>query len=103
LHEAFTDEYWYVCLSLIGILLDVINGYYSFGLLVQLAINCLQKLLASCSQNLDRTSVSQWHRLCIPTHYFLMLNIPLYYYTLHLSLSYVFDPLLDIDPSFKEF
>jgi hypothetical protein len=45
-------------LSPIGILLGVINRSYGFGLLVMLAIDCPQKLVARCSQNPEQTSVS---------------------------------------------
>jgi hypothetical protein len=85
------------------ILLGVINGYYNFSLLIWLVTNRPQELVVSCSWNLGQTSVSLWHRLCILTRYFSMPNIPLYHCILHLSLSFVSDPLLDTRASLLEF
>jgi hypothetical protein len=85
------------------ILLGVINGSCSCGLSVWLAMNCHQELVASCSQKSGQTFVSLWHRLCILACYFLMPNIPFKCCSLHLSLSFVFDPLLDTNPSLEGF
>ncbi len=66
-----------LCLSPTCIMFGVINRSYNFALLILLAIDGPHELVTKSSQNPDWTSVSLWHRLCTPTHYFLMPNIPL--------------------------
>jgi hypothetical protein len=59
-----------LCSSPIDILHGVINGFYSCGLLVWLATNSLQELVASCSQNPNWRFVSLWHILFSCTLFF---------------------------------
>jgi hypothetical protein len=54
-----------LCSSLINILLGIMNKPYNCSLSVWLTIDCLQELVTSCSQNLNQTFISLWHRLCI--------------------------------------
>jgi hypothetical protein len=61
----------------IDVMLGIINGFYSFGLLVRLATNCPLELVSNCSRNSGQTFVSRWHTFCIHAHYFSMPNIPL--------------------------
>ncbi len=64
-----------LCSSPTNILLNIINEFYSFNLSNWLAMNYPLKLVSSCSWNLGQTTISRWHTLCIPTHYFLIPNI----------------------------
>lgn len=66
-----------ICLAPIDIFLSELNRSYNCGLLIRLVANCPHELITSCSRNLGQTSISLWHRLCIPSCYFLMPNIPL--------------------------
>ncbi len=88
-------------LSLTYILFGVIKKSCSYGLSIRLAMICPQELVASFSRNMGRTFVSLCHKLCIHACYFLVPNIPFSCYSLHLSFSSFFDPLLDIDVSFN--
>ncbi len=65
------------CSSPIDIMLGVINRSCTWDLSVWLAMDCLQELVASCSQNPNQTFVSLRHKLCILACHFLMPNIPL--------------------------
>jgi hypothetical protein len=53
------------CSSPIDIILGIINKSCSFGLLIQLAMDCPLELVSNCSQNLNQTFVSMWHTFCI--------------------------------------
>jgi hypothetical protein len=68
----------------------VVHIFYNYNLLVWLATNCCQKLVTTCSRDLNWISMSMWHRLCILARYFgcwiLHLDIIIYINHFHLSL-----------------
>jgi len=76
LREASTNEYCPLHSSPTNILFGVINGSCSCDLSTQLTTNCHLELVTSCSQISSWAPIPLWHRLCIPTHYFSMPNIP---------------------------
>ncbi len=53
------------CSSPIDIILGIIIESCSFGLSIQLAMDCHLELVPSCSQNPTQTFVSLWHTFCI--------------------------------------
>jgi hypothetical protein len=91
-----------ICSSPIDILLGIINGSCSYGFSIWSSHGLFLGTCHKSFKNSNQTSISLWQTLYILTHYFSMPNIPLSHCSLHLSLSYVYDPILDTNPSFKE-